>query len=216
MRYDDRVNGDFWRSTWEQGRIGFHEGQTNAFLLRHGDWLAGCRRILVPLCGKAHDLAYLASRGHEVVGVELVEDAVRQFFAEHDATPAVTARNGFAIYTAGPITILAGDLFSTTATLVGRIDGIYDRGALVALPPDLRARYVPHVRALAPEARRELLVSIEYPAGAIAGPPFSVEEPEVRAWFRDADMRVVEDRPDPRGRAEGKMIERCYTIELAH
>jgi len=210
------MNHAFWLDTWQAGRIGFHEGRPNSYLTRHGDWLAGCHRILVPLCGKSDDLTYLAGRGHDVVGVELVEDAVRQFFAEHDTTPVVTSRDGFSIYSAGAITILAGDFFVTTRALVGDIDGIYDRAALVALPPELRARYVPHLRALAPHATRELLVSIEYPDGGYEGPPFSVAEAEVRAAYADAEVQLVDEAPEPRGRAGGKMIERCYAIRLPH
>jgi thiopurine S-methyltransferase len=204
----------FWQSRWSEGRIGFHEGTPNQFLARHGNWLAGCRRILVPLCGKTEDLAYLAGRGHEVVGVELVENAVRQFFAEHGATPAVTTRDGFSVYSAGAITVLAGDFFATTAALVGTVDGIYDRAALIALPPDLRTRYIAHLRTLAPAARRELLVALDDPDGSADGPPFSVPEAEVRAHFTGRDVTLVEQAPDPRGRAGGKMVERCYTITL--
>jgi thiopurine S-methyltransferase len=138
----------FWIERWAEGRIGFHEGRPNQYLERHAARLDGARRVLVPLCGKAVDLAYLASRGHEVVGVELVEDAVRAFFAEQDVTPAVQRRGGFVEYAAGGIAIFAGDVFATTRELLGPIDGFYDRAALIALPPALRARYVPHLRGL--------------------------------------------------------------------
>ena len=98
----------FWFGRWQEGRIAFHEGQPNTFLTRHGSWLAGCRRILVPLCGKTEDLAYLAGQGHDVVGVELVEDAVRQFFTEHAVTPTISNVGAFSVYRAGAITVLAG------------------------------------------------------------------------------------------------------------
>jgi thiopurine S-methyltransferase len=206
---------DFWRSRWHEGRIGFHEGRPNTFLVRHHDWLAGCRRVLVPLCGKAEDLAYLASLGHEVIGIELVEDAVRQFFAEHDVTPEVATRDGMTVYTAGALTIIAGDYFATTAALVGAIDGIYDRAALIALPPELRPRYIAHLRTLAPAARHELLITLEDPAGGPEGPPFSVPEREVREHFASDRVTRVDEAPATRGRAGVDMIERCYTVELA-
>jgi thiopurine S-methyltransferase len=202
------MDHEFWRARWNEGRIAFHEGKANAFLTRHGDWLAQCHRILVPLCGKTEDLAYLASRGHEVLGVELVEDAVRQFFAEHAATPEISEHDELRIYRAGVITIIAGDFFATTRELVGTIDGIYDRAAIVALPPDVRSRYVAHLRAITPTAKRELLVSIDYPPGFAEGPPFSVDSDEVRSWFPSAQL--VDEGNDQRGRAE-----RCYTIALA-
>jgi thiopurine S-methyltransferase len=209
------VDHAFWRSRWQEGRTRFHEGRPNAYLSKHADWLTECRRVLVPLCGKTEDLAFLAGRGHEVFGVEFVEDAVRQFFVEHEATPTVTARDGFAIYSAGSITIAAGDFFATTAELVGAIDGIYDRAALIALPPELRARYVPHLRAITPRARRELLITLEYPAGSYNGPPFSVAEAEVRSAFAPADVQLIDEGPDPDERGGGTWTERCYTIRYS-
>jgi thiopurine S-methyltransferase len=169
--------------------------------------------VLVPLCGKSEDLAYLAAHGHEVIGVELVETAVREFFAEHDITPHVEDRGPFVAFTAGAITVLAGDFFATTPELVGHVDSIYDRAALIALPPPLRARYVPQLRTIAPRAERILLVTLEYPEGTMDGPPFSVDEAEVRALYKNAPVEVLDQGADPRGRAG--VIERCYAITAA-
>lgn len=205
----------FWLTRWQEGRIGFHEGAPNAFLAKHVDRLASYKRVLVPLCGKAEDLAFLAGHGHEVVGIELVEDAVRQFFAEHRAEPVVEERRGMRCYSWDAITIFAGDLFATTAELVGPIDAIYDRAALVALPPDTRVRYAEHLRKLAPAARRELLVTIDYPPDAMAGPPFCVTDAEVHRLFADADIELLGESVDPRGRLDGKMVERCYELRFA-
>ncbi|MGE0869173.1 MAG: thiopurine S-methyltransferase [Kofleriaceae bacterium] len=205
----------FWRSRWQEGRTAFHEGRPNTFLTRHADWLAGCRRVLVPLCGKTEDLAYLASLGHEVIGVELVEDAVRQFFDEHATTPTIDRAGAFTRYSARSITLLAGDVFATSEAIVGAVDGIYDRAALVALPDQMRTRYVDHVRAIAPQATRELLVTLSYPEGSAEGPPFSVDDAAVHSLFRTARVTFLEEAPERGGRAGGKMVERCYAIELS-
>lgn len=205
----------FWRSRWHEGRTRFHEGKPNAFLSKHADWLSKCTRVLVPLCGKTEDLAFLAGRGHEVVGVELVEDAVRQFFAAHDATPTITQRADVAVFSAGAITVFVGDFFATTPELLGPIDGIYDRAALIALPPEMRARYVPHVRAVAPRASRELLVALEYQAGTYDGPPFSVGEDEVRRLFANATVTAIDQAIDPEPRGNSVWMERCYAISLS-
>ncbi len=205
---------EFWVARWQEGRIGFHEGAPNAYLTKHVDRLAGCRRVLVPLCGKTEDLAFLASRGHEVVGVELVEDAVRQFFSEHEATPEVTDLGAMRRYAAGSITILVGDVFATTAALVGDIDAIYDRAALVALPAETRVRYAAHLRQIAPSARRELLVTLDYPPDAAEGPPFRVPDTEVRALFADAAIELLDEGPDPRARAGVETVERCYELRF--
>jgi thiopurine S-methyltransferase len=207
------VESSFWIARWSEGRIGFHEGKPNAFLERHGERLAGAKRVLVPLCGKAVDLAYLAGRGHEVVGVELVADAVQQFFAEHGVTPVVTPRGAFVEYTAGAITIFAGDWFATDAALLGAIDAVYDRAALIALPPEMRARYAAHARALA-GAAPILLVTLEYPQELMDGPPFSVAEEEVRALYAGARIELVDDAAGRTGRLppDAPCREKCYVI----
>lgn len=195
------MNAEFWRARWQERKIGFHEGKPNEFLTRHVAHLANAKRVLVPLCGKTEDLAYLAAQGHEVVGVELVEDAVREFFAEHGITPTIEGN----VYRAGAITIISGDFFATNA---GEVDAIYDRAAMIALPPDMRPRYVRHL----PVVPRILLVTVEYPEEAMSGPPFSVPEAEVRSLYGDSHVELVDEGVDPRGRADGKLIERCYRI----
>jgi len=207
------MDPDFWRGRWAERQIGFHEGKPNGYLAKHAGRLTG--RVLVPLCGKAEDLAFLAAQGHEVVGIELVESAVAEFFAEHDILPTVTHTDGFAVYVCAGITILVGDLFATTRELVGRVDSIYDRGSMVALPPEMRRRYVHQLRLIAPAAQTVLLLTVDYPQELMNGPPFAVPEQEVRAQYANAPVEVIDQGVDPRGRLEGQMIERSYVIDLA-
>jgi len=145
---------DEWLARWRDGKIGFHEGRPNDLLARHLARLARARRVLVPLCGKTEDLAFLAANDHDVVGIELAEQAVSAFFAEHGLAPAITQRGPFTVYTAGAITLLAGDIFAATAELVGPVDGLYDRAALVALPDTLRPSYAALLRRGPPPSSR--------------------------------------------------------------
>jgi thiopurine S-methyltransferase len=203
----------FWKSRWAEGRTAFHEGQPNSYLVKHHDKLATFPRVLVPMCGKAEDLAYLAARGHEVVGVELVEDAVKAFFSEHSLTPEVLECGAFVKYAAWPITIFAGDMFAAKRDVIGPIDGVWDRAALVALPDEMRRRYVDHVRALAP--KRVLIVTFEYDQAQMQGPPFSVEEAELRALYDNCEIELLSEGPDPRVRETGPACtERCFSITL--
>ncbi|MBK9030352.1 MAG: thiopurine S-methyltransferase [Myxococcales bacterium] len=214
MRYTAGMDPAFWRSRWQAGQIGFHEGRPNHLLERYLDRLPPGGRVLVPLCGKTEDLAFLAARGHDVVGVELVEDAVAAFFHEHGATPIRTLVDDLTCYQHRAITIFAGDVFAVTAAVLGAVDAIYDRAALIALPPPDRARYVAHVRTLAPRAPT-LLVTLEYPQAAMPGPPFAVPEDEVRALFADAAIEPLADEPlvQPRLAAAGATgRQRCFWI----
>ncbi|MEO7732801.1 MAG: thiopurine S-methyltransferase [Kofleriaceae bacterium] len=208
---------DEWLARWRDGRIGFHEGQPNVFLDRYLARLAGARRVFVPLCGRSEDLALLAAHGHEVVGVELSEQAVREFFELHALVPAVTSHGPFVAYRAGSITLLVGDLFDTTPALVGATDALYDRAALIALPAELRARYVAHVRALLPAGAPGLVITLEFDAALMSGPPFPVVEDELRALYAGATVEWLEDGAAPGGKcAQTKTpaTERCFAIRL--
>ncbi|MGC4117882.1 MAG: hypothetical protein QM765_25710 [Myxococcales bacterium] len=114
-----RASNCFWFDRWREGQIGFHEGKPNASLANAIGELGTAKRVLVPLCGKAEDLAFLASRGHTVIGCELVEDAVKQFFAEHGWTPQVTKHANHVQYTHGSISVFAGDFFAVDTALIG-------------------------------------------------------------------------------------------------
>ena len=75
---------EFWHDRWDRNQIGFHLQQVNPYLQRL--WptlgLAQGARVLVPLCGKSLDMSWLAANGFEVLGVELTQTAVEQFFSE--------------------------------------------------------------------------------------------------------------------------------------
>jgi len=129
--------------------------------------------VLVPLCGKTLDLAWLARRSESVVGVEFVEKAARDYFRERDLRPTVEP--------GPPLTlghertqIVVSDFFTLAASDVGQPNLAYDRAALVAVAPERRAEYLTQLwRLLAPGAG-VLLVSFEHDIGS--GPPFSVDE----------------------------------------
>ncbi|WP_394848671.1 thiopurine S-methyltransferase [Pendulispora brunnea] len=209
------MDATFWIDRWAVGKIAFHEGNANTYLSRHVERLGEARRILVPLCGKAEDLAYLAGRGHHVVGVELVEDAARAFFAEHGATPDVRPRGAFTAYSAGTITILVGDMFATTPEVLGPVDALYDRAALVALPPDMRARYARHLRTLLPSGAPGLVVTLEYDQSRIDGPPFAVLEAELREHYRGLTVEFLSHGPSVVTKFRDAGIEgkdRCFFV----
>jgi thiopurine S-methyltransferase len=218
VRYGAPVMYEDWLARWRDGRIGFHEGQPNALLAQQVARLAGCRRVLVPLCGKSEDLAFLAAHGHGVLGVELSEQAVRAFFEVHELIPAIAARGPFTEYCAGPYTLLTGDFFATTPELVGPVDALYDRAALIALPPDLRPRYVQQVRTLLPAGAPGIVITLEYEQERMAGPPFAVLEAELRALYAGAAVELVAEQPASGG---GKCTqsgiaatERCFAIRF--
>ena len=81
----------FWHERWNDNRIGFHLDAPNPLLLHHWPALQVPQgaSVLVPLCGKTQDLHFLHEKGHQCSGVEMVESAVRDFFAEWGHEPVL-------------------------------------------------------------------------------------------------------------------------------
>ena len=209
------MDANFWNERWEQGQIAFHEGRPNGFLSRHASRWSGSRRVLVPLCGKTEDLAHLASLGHDVVGVELSEIAGRAFFSEHALEPTETRTGPFLDLRANGVRILVGDFFRATAEILNAPNALYDRAAVIALPEELRIRYVAHLKEILPSDFTGLLVTDEYDQSAMSGPPFSVVKTEVeRLWSGVAVEEIDHGVADfPKLRAAGiSGNERCYWL----
>jgi thiopurine S-methyltransferase len=197
-------------SRWSAGQIGFHEGEANQHLQAHASALGSGKRVLVPLCGKAEDLTYLAARGHQVVGVELVESAVSAFFEEHGAKPKIEQVGAFKRYSAPGVTIFVGDFFATTRELLGPVDALYDRAAIIALPEAMRVRYAKHVRTLMPVGAPGLIITVEYPQDQMSGPPFSVPEAELRAHYAGLKLERVAEVKANLQRLLGVGSEKCF------
>jgi len=182
------MHDDFWHERWRTGQIGFHQATVHPLLARWWPTLgvpAGAR-VYVPLCGKSLDLVWLAERGHAIVGSELSPIAIRDFFAGRGLEPARAELDGFIRHSAGPYTILEGDALALSPVVTGPIEAIYDRAALVALPPAMRTAYAASLARLAPPGTQALLIAFEYPQEMKGGPPFSVEAAEVRELFGTA------------------------------
>jgi len=176
---------DYWQQRWAEGRIGWHQPEVNALLRQQWPTLAlpDNSRVFVPLCGKSEDMAWLAAQGHRVLGVELAPDACAAFFTEHGLVPDVSTHGRFQRYRSERVELLAGDAFALSAHDLADCAACYDRAALIALPADMRQRYVEQVLGKLPAGCRTLLVTLEYPQGEKDGPPFSVDRTEVERLF---------------------------------
>lgn len=176
------MESTFWHDRWARNQIGFHLPEVNPYLQRHwpGLGLVGGARVLVPLCGKSLDLMWLAQQGCQVLGVELSEKAVEEFFQEQCLAAQVSQRGSFKVYQAGTIELWCGDFFELSREDVAGCAALYDRAALIALPPLMRERYAAHLQAIAPQVQSGLLISLDYEQALKAGPPFAVSDEEVR------------------------------------
>lgn len=179
------MEAQFWLDRWHNQEIGWHQQETNPFLVKHFDTLqltAG-DRVLVPLCGKTKDIHWLLEAGYRVVGAELSAIAIEQLFEELGLQPEKQTTGALTLYSAGNLEVFVGDFFALSADQLGSVQGVYDRAALVALSPELRRRYSTHLVALT-GAAAQLVIVFEYDQNELPGPPFSIPAPEISAHYQ--------------------------------
>lgn len=211
----------FWHRKWADNQIGFHQAQANPYLQRYwpGLGLAAGSRVLVPLCGKSLDLAWLAGQGYRVRGIELSRRAVEDFFLEQGMQAQVRQQGAFEVWCSGEVELWCGDFFALRAEDVADCVGLYDRAALIALPPAMRERYMGLLSRLLPVGSG-LLVTLDYEQKLLAGPPFSVADEEVRLGFAGWQVEEVAARDvigeSPKFLQAGvkRLVERVYRVQF--
>lgn len=206
---------EFWLERWERNQIGFHQAEINQYLTFHwaGLGLAPGARVFVPLCGKSLDMLWLLEQGHPVLGNELSAKAVEAFFRENDLPVTVSREPRFTRYASEGLELLAGDFFALTQADMEEARAVYDRAALIALPPDMRIAYAAHMSTLLPSGAHILLVTMEYPPAMLEGPPFSVTDEEVhKLYSKDFTIELRADWEGAEGPRGVMVTERVYVL----
>ncbi|MEG2826011.1 MAG: thiopurine S-methyltransferase [Acinetobacter sp.] len=175
---------DFWHDKWQTNNIGFHQDQPHPLLTQHLQSLSlsSNARIFVPLCGKSLDLAWLIKQGYHVVGIDLSPIAIQALIIDLGLSFKETQSGELTHYQHPQIELFVGDFFQLTAQQLGDIDAVYDRAALIALPPQMRSQYTQHLLDITKQAP-QLLISLEYDQNLLQGPPFSVPEHELTEHY---------------------------------
>jgi thiopurine S-methyltransferase len=214
---------EFWLERWKKSETGFHQDEINPYLRLY--WqelhLAHGSEAFVPLCGKSRDMLWLRERGHRVLGVELSAIAVQAFFSENGYTPQRTTRGKSDCHEAQGIRILRGDFFDLCKDDLANVIAVYDRASLIALPPEMRERYVRHLAGILPPATQILLITVDYPQPEMQGPPFSVTADEVEALYREygevrllAQPDVLAQNPHFQERGLSRLRENIFLLTL--
>jgi len=214
---------DFWLERWERKETGFHQDEINPYLRQY--WqelhLAHGSEVFVPLCGKSRDMLWLRQQGHPVLGVELSAIAVQAFFNENGYAPHHAAGGKFDRCEADGIRILCGDFFDLDKDDLAKAGAVYDRASLVALPPEMRERYVRHLLGILPPATQILLITFDYPQPEMPGPPFAVSVSEVEALYREhaeirllAQLDVLAQNPRFQERGLSRLQENIFLLTL--
>jgi thiopurine S-methyltransferase len=165
-------------------------------------------------------MVWLAQRGYRVRGVELSPLAVESFFAESGLQPKHESVGEFERWSAGPYELYCGDIFELERLDNVAVDAVYDRASLVALNPLQRGHYARLLRRALPAGCPMLLVAMDYPQHEMTGPPFSVDQQEVKRLY-GADYQVellhsldlLQESQRYRDHGLSRLIEQVYHLK---
>lgn len=176
---------DYWLKRWQENDTQFDQKDPNPQLMEHYGRLKLQEqdRVFVPLCGKSIDMMWLAAQGLQVVGVELSEIAIDQFFQSCGLSATTVNHGPFICKGFGHYQLLIGDFFALTQSQLGPVDAVYDRGSFVALKKTLRAQYARKMCEFLPMGCQYLLLTVNYDNADFQGPPHAISPEEVHELF---------------------------------
>lgn len=173
---------DFWLNKWKKREIGFHQSEYNEYLVEFWEEIKEDNEsVFVPLCGKTRDMIFLRDAGHDILGVELSETAIIEFFAENKMNPEKLSLGQMTSYYCDGIKIIHGNLFDIPANALNECKYIYDRASIVALPRMMREQYAEFLLRNS-EIRQGLLVAMSFDDEEL-GPPFSIPKADLYDLF---------------------------------
>uniref|UniRef100_A0A8C4NIT2 thiopurine S-methyltransferase n=1 Tax=Eptatretus burgeri TaxID=7764 RepID=A0A8C4NIT2_EPTBU len=186
-----KLSVEFWKDRWDQGRATWHEFEGNNNLKQNFDTFVNGRKalkIFVPLCGKAFDMKWIAEQGHTVVGVEVAEKAILEFFTGNcvpfKRKPVLTLPAGEVFRSLdGNISIYCCNIFDISKDVLGLFDGIWDRGSLVAINIDDRQRYVSLMLSLMAPGCNYLLETFIFDPMKHSGPPHAIDDDTLEEMY---------------------------------
>jgi len=186
------MDSSFWYRCWERNTLGFHQRDVHPLLAQYFNKmvLPSDQHVFVPLCGKTFDMAYLA-QFMQVTGNELSAIACRDFFLDNKLQYQRQTIGDFQHYACQQLALWQGDFFKLSADDIDRVDWIYDRAALIALPTTMQQQYVEHLTTFFTSQTRLFLVTLEYPEGQLNGPPFSINNAAIKRLFSGFTIECI-------------------------
>jgi len=203
----DPVDGVYaledWSNRWREGRAGWHLQGVHEMLSKYftSEIVQGRTdlKIFVPLCGKAKDIKWMHDQGHRIVGVEFDETVVRELFAESGIEVAsIEQIGGLQRFTSqdGRFKVYQGDFFLYKQEHESELmDGIWDRGSLVAINISDREKYASIITSAMASTCRYLLDTLVYDVSEYTGVPHCVANDDIRQLYDSkCEIKFLENR----------------------
>lgn len=187
---------DFWQNQYEAETIGWDRGAVHPAML---NWIADGQlslcRIVVPGCGRGHEVIHLSQHGFTVTAIDYAPapiEFLRANLAKHDLEA----------------TLFAGDLFSFTPEQP--FDAVYEQTCLCAIAPRLRTAYADLLFDWLRPGGKLFLLMMQ--TGTDTGPPFHCPVEEMRELFPDHRWQWPSQPPVHHDHPSGRVHEMATVL----
>ena len=177
-----------WKHMWDINDLKFHQMTVYPDLVKYESiFFKNHSKVFLPLCGKSLDMIYLADKGYDVYGCELVEKAVKSFFLENSISYKKNCLENTDIISykgnEKKITIYHGNILLLSSQLIGKFEAIWDRAALVAINILQRPNYANVLQDVMASDCKYLLNTFVLSGKEYEGPPHTVTEEDIEKLF---------------------------------
>lgn len=172
-----------WEQRYVNGDVHWDRGGPSPPLRQYVERREVSGRVLVPGCGRGHDVAMLVEHGADAMGLDVSPTAIRQ---AQELYPTIADR------------FMVGDLFDLREPFRGAFDVVAEHTCLSGLAPSLREQYRIGVEsALKPGG---LIVGVWFIDPALdpgeTGPPFGISVQELDELFAGSFQTLDDYVPD--------------------
>lgn len=191
----DISDSGFWESRYLSAQTGWEKGRCAPPIVRMlGEgFLAPHAHVVVLGSGRGHEALEVVAKGFEATAVDFAPSAI-------EATREAAEHRGLAVET------LRQDLFTLGDTHAGTFDAVLEHACFCAIEVARRDEYVRMVhRVLKPGG---VAFGLFFSHGRAGGPPFDVQEAELRARFEPlVTIERLVRAPDSFGDRAGEELE---------
>lgn len=213
---------DFWQQAWNEGRIGFHQSEyTKAMKDKFDNIDLKGKTVLLPLAGKTKDILYFLNKGAKVIAVEIVEDAIKQFFNENEINYKFQELTNANLYEADNLKFFNADFFKSDEIFkdmdINNVDYIFDRASNVALPKELRIKYYQTIKKIKDDETKFFIITFMHDGPKDFGPPFLIPKDEIKNHYKEMDITLSCSEVARNTKLEGRFKESgmTYMAQLA-
>lgn len=175
----DPAGADFWEVRYQENFTPWDAGRVPRLLADHVNGWPGPQAALVPGCGSAHEVGFMAEKGWNVLAIDFSPAAVA-------AAQSVLGAHAGRVRQAD---FFGGELQP------GSFDFVYERAFLCALPRRMWKDWGTRMAELIAQGGR--LAGFFYFDDGERGPPFGLHagelEPLLQTQFRLEEVRVPDD-----------------------